>query len=445
MVPAPRSSDIDRARLSVAYLVSRFPKVTETFIVNEAITLEDDQNFSIDVHSMLGSDDPRRPSDERLLAHARFGTRNPLHLLAANARWVARAPRAWFDVHRAVVAHHWRQPGLLVRYLYATWLACTWADDLAAYRHVHAHWATFPAHIGWVAARLTEHRDRPLRFSFTAHAHDIQVENPMLVRKLAAAAAVITISDHNRTHLVQLAGPELDHRLHVIRCGVDTASFAFRPEPAPRADGERAELVCVASFMDYKGHSVLLDAMALLRRDQVPVRLTLIGDGALRPQIEEQIARLGLGDDVELAGWRRPEEVRATLAGATMFVSSSIVTAAGQTEGIPVAQMEAMAIGLPVVATRVSGVPELVIDGETGLTVPHSDPGALAAAVVRVLDDPAAARQMAVAGRAHVEAHYDHGRNVARLADVLRGLAQPAVSSADTSAGTSAAGTSTRS
>lgn len=436
MVPAPRSSDIDRGRLSVAYLVSRFPKVTETFIVNEANTLEDEQGFRIDVHSMLGSDDPRRPSDERLLTRATFGSRNPLTLLAANARWLVRSPRAWLEVHRLVVAHHWRQPGLLVRYLYATSLACTWADDLAAYDHVHAHWATFPAHIGWATARLTERRPRPVRFSFTAHAHDIQVENPMLARKLQAAAAVVTISDHNRTQLLQLAGPELGERLHVIRCGVDTASFAFRDAPAPPEPGTDAELVCVASFMDYKGHSVLLDALALLRADGVPVRLTLIGDGELRPQIEAQIARLGIGPYVHLAGWRRPDEVRATLAGAALFVSSSIVTAAGQTEGIPVSQMEAMAIGLPVVATRVSGVPELVIDGETGLTVAHSQARPLADAVVRLLDDPAFARRLAVAGRAHVEAHYDHGRNVARLAEVLRGLAQlPA----------DAAGTSTRS
>lgn len=444
MVPAPRSSDIDRARLSVAYLVSRFPKVTETFIVNEANTLEDEQNFEIHVHSMLGSDDPRRPSDERLLASARFGTRDPLRLLAANARWLVRSPRAWMGVHVQTVRHHWRQPALLVRYLYATWLACTWADRLAEHDHVHAHWATFPAHIGWVAARLTEHQPRPVRFSFTAHAHDIQVENPMLEHKLAAAAAVVTISDHNRTQLLRIGTPDLADRLHVIRCGVDTASFAFRPEPTPDA-GTDAELVCVASFMDYKGHEILIDALAALRDAGRHVRLTLIGDGALRPQIEAQIARLGLAGQVHLAGWRRPDEVRATLAGATVFVSSSIITAAGQTEGIPVAQMEALAIGLPVVATRVSGVPELVIDGETGLTVPHSRPGELAEAIGRMLDDPASARRMAVAGRAHVEAHYDHSRNVARLADVLRGLAQGANGSTTPPESSSSAGTSTRS
>lgn len=411
---------------SIAYLVSRFPKATETFIVNEANTLVADHGARITMHSMLGSDDPRRPETEVLLRDARFGPRRPLELARAWIRWAVRSPRTVLSVHGQVLRAHWRQPALLVRYLYATAVAMAWADDLAGFDHVHAHWATFPTHIAWVGHRLTG-----MQYTMTAHAHDIQIENPMLRTKVLDAAAVITISEHNRASLVALCGAGLAPRLHVIRCGVDTASFPPRDEPTDRVGPAR--IVSVASFMAYKGHDVLLDAFAEVLRSGVPAVLTLIGDGERRPVIERRIAELGIGDHVELRGWCSPGEVRAALDGATVFALSSIVTAEGQTEGIPVALMEAMAIGVPVVATRVSGVPELVIDGETGLLVEHSDAAALADAIRRTIDDPDDARRRAVAGRDQVVAHYDHHRNVAALAKVFEALSSPPAGEAGTS------------
>lgn len=423
---------------SIAYLVSRFPKATETFIVNEANTLVVDHGARITVHSMLGSDDPRRPETEALLRDARFGPRRPLELARAWFRWAVRSPRTVLSVHGQVLRAHWRQPALLVRYLYATAVAMAWADDLAGFDHVHAHWATFPTHIAWVCHRLTG-----MPYTMTAHAHDIQIENPMLRTKVLDAAAVITISEHNRASLVALCGAELAPRLHVIRCGVDTASFPPRDEPADHVGPARivpARIVSVASFMAYKGHDVLLDAFTQVLRSGVPAVLTLIGDGDRRPMIERRITELGIGDHVELRGWCSPGEVRAALDGATVFTLSSIVTAEGQTEGIPVALMEAMAIGVPVVATRVSGVPELVVDGETGLLVEHSDAAALADAIRRTIDGPDDARRRAVAGREQVVTHYDHHRNVAALAEVFEAL-----SSTSTSEPAGEAGTSTRS
>ena len=415
----------------ILYLVSRFPKTTETFIVNEALGMVE-RGFDVHIRSLSGTDETTLHSAARAMApNVELASRRPGRLLGSLLRWAWRAPRRSARIWARVLVTHWRSPGLLLRTAYATLVGFDWADELAAADHVHAHWATYPAHIAWVAHRLTG-----LRYSVTAHAHDIQLSNPMMADKLGEAAFTVTISDHNRRVLLERVGPSFADRLHVVRCGVDTAGFRPSDRDRTLGEGRPFTVVSVASFLAYKGHVVLLDALAQVVARTVDggggrdsLRLRLIGDGELRPVIEARIAQLGLEPVVELLGWRGADEVRNMVGAADAFVLASIVTAEGQTEGIPVALMEAMALGIPVIATQVSGVPELVIDGETGILVPHSDPAALARAVNAVIADPVAAAARAVAGRARVERMFDAERNTDRLAElfsaVITGAALP--------------------
>jgi colanic acid/amylovoran biosynthesis glycosyltransferase len=391
----------------MSYIVSRFPKVTETFITNEMVSVAAHE-LGIQLFTMVRSDEPAlHQSAARWVPSLVVGDRGMRPLIGAQLRWMRRRPGRLLGVWGATFWHHLRSPKLLLKTAYATAVGVCWAERLARSQHVHVHWATFPAHIAWVAHRLTGQS-----YSVTAHAHDIQTHNPMMAIKLSAADFVVTISDHNRAFLIREVGERLDQRLHVIRCGVDTGQFAAR---AADTTATPMKFVCVASFMAYKGHKVLLDAVALLRAAGQPVTLCLVGDGELRVDIDAQIEQLGLGEAVELAGWLSADQVAAMVRSASGFVLASVVLADGQTEGIPVALMEAMASGVPVVATRVSGVPELVIDGHTGLLAEPGDARGLAEAMRSILDDPVAAAERAERGAELVREQYDHERNVARL------------------------------
>ena len=396
-------------------MVSRFPKVTETFIANE-ITSVAAHDLDVTLFSLVRTDElPLHESSRALVGGLVAGERGIGRLACAQLRWLRRRPTALLTLWGQVIWAHRRHPGVLARTLYSTALGGYWAERLSGTGHLHVHWATYPAHIAWVTHRLTG-----AHYSLTAHAHDIQLPNPMLRTKLREAAAVVTISEFNRRSLVELVGPEFADRIRVIHCGVATDRFAQRP-PRPLTAGTPT-LVCVASFMDYKGHDVLLDAVAALRDRGRPVRLRLVGDGELRGEIEARIRRLGLEDQVELLGWRAAAEVAEIVRDADAFVLTSVVSAGGQTEGIPVALMEAMAVGVPVVASRVSGIPELVVDGVTGTLATPGDPHDVARALTAVLDDPERAQSMANAGVRLVRAEFDHERSVDRLVELFESV-----------------------
>jgi colanic acid/amylovoran biosynthesis glycosyltransferase len=272
--------------------------------------------------------------------------------------------------------------------------------------HVHAHYATWPALSAWLCGRLAG-----VPYSFTAHAHDIFVDQSMLARKLADAAFAVTISEYNRRLMARFGDPG---RIHVIRAGVDPAALPFRARSVPREGPVRA--LCVASLQEYKGHAVLLEALAgseLLRR----VELDLVGSGVLRAELEQRAAELGLAERVRFLGSLPEDAVRELFGQADLFVLPSVVARDGQMEGVPVVLMEALAAGVPVVATRLSGIPELVEDGRTGLLAEPGDPVALRDALERVVSGGFEPELRA--GRELVEGDFDVAEGVKRLRELI--------------------------
>ena len=212
--------------------------------------------------------------------------------------------------------------------------------------------------------------------------------------KLRGAAFAVTISDYNLRLLAGWYG-RLADRVEVIHCGVDAA--VFRPRSEDRACRQRTrararpfEVLSIATLQPQKGHAVLVAAARPAGRAWAsPVRVRMVGEGEERPALEAAIAAAGLTDQVQLLGRQPRDRVAALLGEADVVVQPSIVLPSGKTEGIPVALMEALASGVPVVATSVSGVPELVEDGVTGRLVPPGDAEALADALVDIQRDPA--------------------------------------------------------
>jgi glycosyltransferase involved in cell wall biosynthesis len=277
--------------------------------------------------------------------------------------------------------------------------------------HVHCHFANHPALAGWLIHRLVG-----IPYSFTAHGSDLHVDRTMLPTKVDEAAFVATISHDNRSVIEATAGPSAQPKVTIIHCGVDPAAFA----PVDRPAVGPLRIVAVGTLHEVKGQIHLIEACRILTERRVDVVCRFIGDGPDREALQARIDGYGLGDRVVLAGRMTTDAVVAELAGADVLVAASVPTKGGKREGIPVVLMEAMASGLPVVASRLSGIPELVADGVSGLLVPPGDAHALADALATLAEDPDLRRRLGAAGRDTVLDDFDVDRNAARLAERIR-------------------------
>jgi len=396
--------------VKVAYLVSRFPKVSETFIVDEILALER-RGVSVELFALVRQREAvSHPEAAPLTRRCQVASLATPGLWLAQLTWLVRSPRALLATWARVLWGHRRSPRLFARAIAVVALASLYAlrIERSGAAHVHAHWATHPALGAWVVHRLTG-----LSYSFTAHADDLFVQQTWLAEKARDAAFLVTISEYNRRFLRALLG-DTAPRIEVVHCGVRTAELRA---PAQPADG-RFRIACVARLEPKKGQAVLIEACAALVQRGIDVHCDLVGAGRDRAALAAQVAARGLGRRVVLHGAQPRERVRALVAGATAVAQPSIVTATGRQDGIPVSLMEAMALERPVVASALSGIPELVLHERSGLLIPPGDARALADALARLAGDPALRQRLGAAGRQRVQQLFD----LERSADALCGL-----------------------
>jgi glycosyltransferase involved in cell wall biosynthesis len=398
--------------MRIAYLVSRFPAVSETFVLRELDAVAAAPGVEVLLHSLFPAVADGVVHPAAVPWSARLRRAGPREAAASLAWWLLRRPGRLLAVIAAVAAGYAREPRVLPRALATIPLAAAHARRLQAQRvdHVHAHFASYPALTGWITWRLTG-----IPYSFTGHAHDLFIHQAMLARKAADAAFVVAISEYNRRFLAEHAGTR--PVVHVVHCGVDPERFPFRP----REPGTPPRLACVAALRQPKGHAVLLRALVGL-----DAHADLVGDGPERVRLEAEVARLGIADRVRFHGNLPETSVAAVLAEADAFVLPSVIAPDGDMEGIPVALMEALAAGLPAVATRQSGVPELIRDGETGFLAEPGDPDSLREAIRRALAAPPALR---AEGRALVEREFDQRSSARRLVELFTAVSGGAGSS----------------
>jgi glycosyltransferase involved in cell wall biosynthesis len=409
MRPPPIGQARSDARLRVAYVLSRFPKLTETFILYEILEMRR-QGVEVAVHALVREPaEQAHPEARRLMPEVVF-VHGARAVAWAQLTWLRRRPLVYLGLWLQALTGNLRSPRFLIRALATIPMASYLAHRMeqAGTDHVHAHWATHSALAAMAAARLLG-----VSYSFTAHAHDLYVNRSMLKRKVKGASFVATISDYNRALLDSWFPTESDEKTVVVRCGVDLAELVpARREMDPSAP---LEVVCVASLQPQKGHRVLVEAIGLLYAKGVPVHCVLVGDGPESDSLRGLVADLHLETVVELAGALTRPYVIARLQGADVMALASVPLPSGKMEGIPVALMEGMAMELPVVATAISGVPELVTDEVSGYLVPANDADAIAAALERINADRARAREMGVAGRQRVNEAFELRANVALL------------------------------
>jgi colanic acid/amylovoran biosynthesis glycosyltransferase len=278
-------------------------------------------------------------------------------------------------------------------------------------QHVHAHFATHPAVAGLVIKRLTG-----IPYSFTVHGSDLHVERRMLCKKIEAASFAVAVSLYNKGVMVRECGQRVFDKIHVVHCGVDTKFWRATNNTSSR---QNLHLVCVASFEEVKGHTVLVEACKNLAERGVGFTCHLVGEGPLKQAIEELIADHNLGKQIRLHGALPRTGVRDLLADADVFVLASVPTSEGKREGIPVVLMEAMSCGLPVVASDLSGIPELVLNQVCGILVPPADARRLADALEALYKDPELRTKMGRVGRERIVDEFSLSKNALRLLELF--------------------------
>jgi colanic acid/amylovoran biosynthesis glycosyltransferase len=399
-----------RPDIRIAYLVSQYPAVNHTFILREILELRR-LGFDISVTSIRAADRPldQLSAEELKELHSTFYVkpRGVLGILGANIAVFFRQPFRYVGaMFYALRLAGWniRAAFFTLAYLAEAAVVVDWMrrQNLV---HLHMH---FTSTVGLLAGRLA-----PLRLSATIHG-PAEFDDPAgfyLAEKIRAFQLLCTISEYGRSQLMKFSEPAEWTKFHVARLGVDPALYAprpFRENPSP------IEILFVGRLAPVKGPQVLIAAMDRLIQQGHHVRLRFVGDGPERAALERSVNERGLNPHVNFEGWRNAEQVRALYQQADIFALPSFA------EGIPVVLMEAMAMEIPCVTTRITGIPELIRDQVDGLLVAPANAEELAAAIARLMDDPELRRRIGRAARQRVVEDYDLRRNTAQLAQIFR-------------------------
>ena len=389
----------------VGYVMKMYPRLAETFILNEILAHEA-TGLELEIFSLRSPVDGRFHQDlGRVRAQVTYVPGQTvkgeqLWATVCEARNDLPAVENILEEGQAEPAANVYQAILLAR-----------AVRERGITHLHAHFVTVATNVTRLASRLSG-----VPYSFTAHAKDIyhdEVEEADLRRKLQQAVTVVTVSDYNRNHLRDRFGDDAA-RVRRIYNGLDLQEFPYAPPE------NRPPLVMgVGRLVDKKGFGDLIEACALLAQRGRKFRCEIIGDGVLKAALAEKISALRMGDCVELLGPRAREEVNQRMRRAAVLAAPCVISPNGNRDGLPTVLIEAMALGTPCISTAVTGIPELVRDGETGLIAAQHDPASLAEAIERLLDDRALGLRLGAAARRLVEAEFDIHRNTVALRDVF--------------------------
>ncbi|MDQ2093158.1 glycosyltransferase family 4 protein [Rhodalgimonas zhirmunskyi] len=402
--------------LRIAYLTGEYPRATDTFIQREVTALRA-HGVEVETCSIrrTGAEHHVGPEQQREAAntfHVLEAAKRPATLLKAHARALTRHPARYLRALRLA----WKtSPGGIRATLYqliyfaeAAVLAQRLQDTGA--KHLHNHIAKSSCTVAMLASELSG-----IPYSFTLHGPDIFFEpiHWRLDEKIKRATFVACISEFCRSQAMAFSPPEHWQKLHIIHCGVDPARYDY---PTERAKREKPQLLFVGRIAAVKGLPILLDALPQITTG--PLALAVIGDGPDRALIEAQARTLPPEITVDFMGYRSQSDVAAMLGEVDMLVLPSFA------EGVPVVLMEAMAARLPVVTTRIAGIPELITDGTHGHLVPPGDTTALAHAIADLIDYPDKAAEMGRRGREKVQAEFDSHAEAARLAHLFHAYAQ---------------------
>jgi colanic acid/amylovoran biosynthesis glycosyltransferase len=401
--------------MKIAYLCARYPAVSHTFVLREVEAL---RRLGVEIATFS----IRRASSDQLLSRAdrvAFASTHAIlpvrwsRLLGAHAKLAVVAPGAYLrTLALALRGAPARRFGRLWQFFYFVEAVVLWGECRGRrIRHIHVHLANVAADVAMLTAYLGSAVEpgHPWSWSFTMHGPTefADVSRFRLAEKLRCARFVVCISDYARSQLMTLSDPATWGKLHVVHCGIPLDQFTDSAvEDLPRID---PTILCLGRLVPEKGQAILLHAIALLAEQGQAVNAVLAGEGPSRPALGRIAEQLGVASRVAFPGAVGQEELHALYAGASIFCLPSFA------EGVPTVLMEAMAMGVPVVSTKIAGIPELIDDGHTGLLVSPGRPEELAGALRRLLSDPSLYAKLQSGGREKVSGEFDTQRSARAL------------------------------
>lgn len=393
--------------MKIAYLMNQYPKVSHSFIRREIRALER-QGQEVMRVSVRGWDiplvDPEDLAERERTVYLLKGGLVPL--LVATLQTALRSPVRFMQALALALRMARKAERPLPYHLIYLAEACKALPALRGFgaAHVHAHFGTNPAEVAMLAGLLAG-----IPYSFTVHGQE-EFDKPQFIgigEKARHSAFVVAISSYGRGQIFRWVDHVHWPRVKVVRCGVEPAFHAAQRAPMPTAP----RLVCVGRLCQEKGHLLLVEALASVAARGIPFEMVFAGDGELRGEVEQAIAKHGLGERVRITGWITGEQVREEILAARALVLSSFA------EGLPVVIMEALALGRPVATTHVAGIPELIEPRENGWLFPPGSVDKLAAVLETVLATSSEElERMGAAGRERVLRLHDADTEAAKLA-----------------------------
>ena len=403
--------------MRLAVFTNQFPSRVSTFFARDVRGLLD-QGIDVDVF-------PLYPLDASLWKYVpaalneRVLPRDHVHHVSLRAcarlgsgNQFARLGRFALDATAITTASLHGGPGRTAKSVYAALKGWAWAQRCAGrYDHVLAYWGNYPATSAYVFHRLTDAR---VPFSMIVHARIDLYQTPVfLAQKMLYADNIFLVCEFNRDYLERKfprVFPRLAAKIHIHHLGLDLREAHFSSAPRPPA-----RVLAVGRFEELKGFHILLRAVDALAKRGITAEVELVGGGDWEGSLRALTADLGLAKQVNFRGWLPPDQVLDAMRRATVLVHPSVTL-----DAMPTVIKEALAVGTPVIASDVAGIPEILAGGRCGVLVPPGNIGALADAVAALLADPAGQRAYARAGREHAERVFDLERNAQRFAEQLR-------------------------
>lgn len=410
----------------IGYLTSRYPSITHTFVLREVLAA---RSFGLDVRTFAVK--AAEPADllselDHQEASSTWAIRpRPLRqYVAPHVLLLARHPLPWLRQLVQVVRRG--SPGIRGR----VWQAFYFVEAviLAAecrrqgIRHLHAHHANVAADIAWIVTDLGQRIDGRGSWLWTLTFHGptelAEIKGTGLPGKLRAASLVLCVADYTRAQLLPWLPPDQWSKVVIVRMGADLSRYF--PPAGTRRDGP-VRILCVARVDPVKGYPVLLEAARILERRGLSFELSMVGSGPGADDLVRAIERLGLCNSVRAIGAIGQDELPELYRQSDIFCLPSF------SESLPVVLMEAMATALPVVATAIAGIPELVEQERSGILVPAGRPDSLADALARLIEDPSLRHDLGRAGRATVIERFDADVCGRQAAELLSSLTVPAI------------------
>lgn len=403
------------SKLKVAYFLGRFPYLTETFILREIILL---RRLGLEVHIFSMFPPLPTPVHGQVAEVMPYVHYSPYilsgRLILAQLHFLLHSPYRYFHALFRAIWQTYQEPLVLLRVLMIFPKAVFFSKQTQelGIEHIHAHFVWVNGIGAGIAHDLTD-----ITYSLHSHAFDLFTrDQECLRRQLEIAGAIVTISEFHRQYIVSLCPHLLPENVKVVHLGLDPEEFT--PAPIPAQNGT-VRIISVGSLIEKKGHEYLIEACAKLAQKGYSFQCFIVGMGPRQDALQVHIDEYGLHDCVFLLGGKTQEEIRELYRSSDLFVLACVISRTGDRDGMPYVLLEAMSMQIPVITTAVTGIPELVRDGENGLLVPQRDAPALEGAMERLIKDKTLCHRLGKQGRQTILADFDIRKTADQLALTL--------------------------